>query len=125
MPKNCPPDCECCARSLVAISKAREVYAFLIEISILPSQAPSMRTWDTRLPPSSAMAMFIGCPISAAFFSAAAITRRASSKRTMFSPFGVCRIQEQETGETGGELTVHDTDVVVTYRQRPAGRQKP
>jgi hypothetical protein len=40
------------------------------------------------LPPSSATAMFMGCPISAAFFSAAAITLRASVKETpaMFTP---------------------------------------
>src|SRR5271166_5814495 len=49
---------------------------------MLPIQAPSMRTWATRLPPSSATAMFMGCPISAAFFSAAAIIRRASSSFT-------------------------------------------
>jgi alpha-D-ribose 1-methylphosphonate 5-triphosphate synthase subunit PhnL len=30
--------------------------------------------------------MFMGCPISAAFFSAAAITRRASAKLTIVSP---------------------------------------
>src|SRR5579871_1615114 len=82
MPKNCPPDCECVARSLVAMSNARDVKAFLIEISMLPSHAPSILTWDTRLPPSSATAMFMGCPISAAFFSAAAITLRASAKET-------------------------------------------
>src|SRR5216683_6761081 len=50
MPKNCPPDCECWARSFVAISKARDVNALLIEMSMLPIQAPSMRTWETRLP---------------------------------------------------------------------------
>src|SRR5467141_2894573 len=82
IPKNCPPDCECVARSLVAISKAREVYAFFWEMSMLPIQAPSMRTCATMLPPSSATAMFIGCPISLAFFSAAEITRRASSSFT-------------------------------------------
>src|SRR5580692_1625918 len=37
-----------------------------------------MRTWETRFPPSSATAMFMGWPISAAFFSAAAMIRRAS-----------------------------------------------
>src|SRR5215469_14331979 len=86
MPKNWPPDCECVARSLVVMSKARDVYAFFIEISMLPSHAPSMRTCATRLPPSSATAMFIGCLISAAFFSAAAMTLRASSSLTIFSP---------------------------------------
>src|SRR5271157_5377434 len=49
---------------------------------MLPIQAPSMRTWATRLPPSSATAMFMGCPISCAFFSAAAMTRRASARFT-------------------------------------------
>ena len=33
-----------------------------------------MRTWETRLPPASATAMFMGCPISWDFFSAAAMT---------------------------------------------------
>src|SRR5438105_13608544 len=61
------------------MSKAREVNAFLIEISMLPSHAPSIRTCETRFPPSSQTAMFIGCPIWAAFFSAAAMSRRASS----------------------------------------------
>src|SRR5277367_796208 len=58
-----------------------------MEISILPIQALSIRACDTRLPPSSATAIFIGCPISAAFFSAAAITRRASAKLTIVSPY--------------------------------------
>src|SRR4051794_1865573 len=60
------------------MSKARLVQAFLIEMSTLPIHAPSIRTCATRLPPASATAMFIGWPISWAFFSAAAITRRAS-----------------------------------------------
>src|SRR5882672_3502386 len=63
------------------MSKARDVNAFFWAMSMLPIQALSMRTCATRLPPSSATAMFIGCPISEAFFSAAAITLRASSKR--------------------------------------------
>ncbi len=83
MPKNCPPDWECLARSCVLMSKAREVKAFLIEISILPSHASSMRTWATRLPPLSATAMFIGWPSSFAFFSAAAMIVRASSRVTI------------------------------------------
>jgi hypothetical protein len=50
-------------------------------------------------PPSSATAMFMGWPISAAFFSAALITRRASSNFTavMGSPFYVvCADQDME-----------------------------
>src|ERR1039458_10467324 len=39
------------ARSLVAISKARDVKALLMEISILPIQAPSIRTCTSRFPP--------------------------------------------------------------------------
>src|SRR5258707_732843 len=46
---------------------------------MLPIQAPSMRTWETRLPPSSTTAIFMGCLISTAFCSAAAMTLRASS----------------------------------------------
>src|SRR5258708_14350802 len=86
MPKNCPPDCECWDRSLVAISKAADVNALLIEMSMLPMQAPSMRTWDTRLPPSSTTAMFIGCLISTAFCSAAAMIFRASSSVIVMLP---------------------------------------
>src|SRR5262245_18259524 len=46
---------------------------------MLPIHALSIRTCATRLPPSSATAMFIAWPTSLAFFSAALITRRASS----------------------------------------------
>src|SRR5439155_21803951 len=49
---------------------------------MLPIQALSIRMWATMFPPSSATAIFIGCPISLAFFSAALITRRASSSIT-------------------------------------------
>ena len=94
MPKNWPPDWQWVARSLVAMSKAREVKAFLIEMSMLPSQALSMRTWATRLPPASATAMFIGWPISAAFFSAAAMTRRASLSVTMI--LVLCSLERNE-----------------------------
>src|SRR5215210_3917178 len=46
---------------------------------MLPTNAPSIRTWALRLPPASTTAMSIGCPISLAFCSAAAMTCRASS----------------------------------------------
>src|SRR5882672_9132932 len=49
---------------------------------MLPIQALFIRMWTTMFPPSSATAIFIGCPISLAFFSAALITRRASSSFT-------------------------------------------
>src|SRR5712672_2940141 len=60
-----------------------------MEISMLPIHALSIRTCATMFPPSSATAMFMGWPISLAFFSAALITRRASSNSTavMGSPF--------------------------------------
>jgi hypothetical protein len=48
------------AKSLVVMSNALEVQAFLMEISTLPIQALSIRTWATRFPPASATAMFIG-----------------------------------------------------------------
>src|SRR5258705_2264994 len=51
-------------------------------MSMLPIQALSIRMWATMFPPSSATAIFIGCPISVALFSAALITRRASSSFT-------------------------------------------
>src|SRR5436853_3978534 len=49
---------------------------------MLPIQALSIRMWATMFPPSSATAIFIGCPISFALFSAALITRCASSSFT-------------------------------------------
>src|SRR6266853_5759550 len=57
---------------------------------MLPIHALSIRTCATMFPPSSATAMFMGWPISVAFFSAALITRRASSNFTavMGSPLG-------------------------------------
>src|SRR5580693_3733472 len=60
-----------------------------MEISMLPIHALSIRTCATMFPPSSATAMFMGWPISVAFFSAAPIMRRASSNFTavMGSPF--------------------------------------
>src|SRR5258705_3128448 len=51
-------------------------------ISMLPIEALSIRMCATMFPPSSATAIFIGCPISFALFSAALITRRASSSFT-------------------------------------------
>src|SRR5205807_5272045 len=58
---------------------------------MLPIHALSIRTCDTIFPPSSATAIFIGWPISLAFFSAALITRRASSNFTAVtsSPFAI------------------------------------
>src|SRR5579884_171596 len=66
------------------MSKAREVKALLMAMSMLPSHAPSMRSKASRFPPSSTTAMFIGWPISEAFFSAAAITLRARSRVIMY-----------------------------------------
>src|SRR6185312_11294488 len=66
--------------------KAREVKALLIAMLIEPIQALSMRIWEIRLAPSSTTAMFIGWPISIAFFSAASIIRRASASFSMGTP---------------------------------------
>src|SRR5258705_2379267 len=88
MPKNWLPGCELSPRSLVVMSKAREVQAFLMEMSMEPSQALSMRTWAMRLPPASATAIFMGWPISAAFFSAAAMMRRGAAWLNMGVLFG-------------------------------------
>src|SRR5437879_13830768 len=49
---------------------------------MLPIPALSLRMLVTMFPPSSSTAIFIGCPVSLAFFSAALITRRASSSFT-------------------------------------------
>jgi len=51
-------------------------------MSMLPIQAPSIRTWATMFPPSSAHRDVHGLADSFAFFSAALITRRASSSFT-------------------------------------------
>src|SRR3989442_8000853 len=61
---------------------------------MLPVQALSIRTWATMFPPSSATAIFIGCPISLAFFSAALITRRASSSFTTDIDFSLRLFQQ-------------------------------
>lgn len=39
------------------------VNALLIEMSMLPIQAPSMRAWATRFPPASTTATLLGDPI--------------------------------------------------------------
>jgi hypothetical protein len=65
-------------RSLVVMSKAREIQAFFCAMSMEPSQALAIRSKAMRLPPSSTTATFMGWPSSSAFFSAAAMMRRAS-----------------------------------------------
>jgi len=88
IPKNWPPGCEFSPRSLVLMSKARAVKALLIEMSTLPIHAPSIRAWQTRLPPASTTAMFIGWASSPALFSPAAMTRRASCNVTLCTDLG-------------------------------------
>src|SRR5882724_596910 len=61
---------------------------------MLPIHALSIRMWATMFPPSSATAIFIGCPISLAFFSAALITRRASSSFTADIDFSLYLFQQ-------------------------------
>src|SRR3954454_9157484 len=56
-------------------------------MSILPSQAPSMRTCATRLPPASTTARFIGWLISVAWASPAARTRFASASENVCCSF--------------------------------------
>ena len=63
------------------MSNAREVNALLMAISMLPIQAPSIRSKATRFAPASTTAMFIGTPISFAFSRPARMTFRAASKR--------------------------------------------
>ncbi len=60
------------------VESARRVGFLLGNIDTADPCRRPYGTWETRFPPSSATAMFIGWPISAAFFSAAAIIRRAS-----------------------------------------------
>src|SRR5579863_6832921 len=64
------------------MSKARDVNALFMAMSMLPIQAPSMRSKATRFAPASTTAMFIGTPISAAFFSPLRMTSRACSSVT-------------------------------------------
>jgi hypothetical protein len=49
-----------------------------------------MRACETRLPPASTTAMFMGCLMSAAFFSAAAMMVRASARVSMGRLRGWC-----------------------------------
>ena len=68
--------------------KSRNLTGTLVAVGLLHGissaaiAALSMRTCATMLPPSSATAMFMGWPSSFAFFSAAAMIRRASSSLT-------------------------------------------
>src|SRR6266436_3097856 len=77
---------------------------------MLPIQALSIRMWVTMFPPSSATAIFIGCPISLAFSSAALITRRASSSLTadMDSSLQLFQhvVRRPEVGELVQQVTV-------------------
>src|SRR6202044_1503659 len=69
---------------------------------MLPIHALSMRTCATMFPPSSATAMFMGWPISLAFFSAALIMRRASSNFTaVMVLLLLCVIRPRKIGEVG------------------------
>src|SRR5215469_16610294 len=76
------------------MSKARAVKALLMATSMLPIQAPSIRTWASRLPPPSTTAMFIGWPISFALLSPAAITRLASSSLIIITSRDPLRVQQ-------------------------------
>src|SRR6202008_334123 len=77
-----------------AAGMSKEHAALLIERSMQLTEAPSMRAWLTRFPPASTTAIFIGCPISRAFSSAAAMTQRASLNVIMASSseLRLCRI---------------------------------
>jgi hypothetical protein len=56
MPNNGLPDCAILPSFSVGMSNARAVQALLMEMSTLPSHAPSMRTWATSPPPASTTA---------------------------------------------------------------------
>ena len=75
-----PPGCDAAPMSPVFMSKKRAVRAFLMEMSMLPSQAPSMRAKALRFPPASTTAMFIKVSISAAFCCAASTRACACAK---------------------------------------------
>src|SRR5260370_14401778 len=79
-------------------------------MSMLPIQALSIRMCATMFPPSSATAIFIGCPISFALFSAALITRRASSSFTADIDSSLQLFQHvvrrAQVGELGEQIAV-------------------
>src|SRR4029077_6580472 len=77
-----------------------------MEISMLPIHALSIRTCATMFPPSSATAMFMGWPISLAFFSAALITRRASSNFTAVIGSPLCVMWRLQIGELAEQIVV-------------------
>src|SRR5258707_166538 len=81
------------------MSNARAVHALLMEMSMLPIQAPSMRTCAMRFPPASTTAMFIGCFCACASFSAAAMTRRASASVTIRAPPGQIDVRSTRNGD--------------------------
>src|SRR6266481_2202812 len=77
---------------------------------MLTIQALFIRMWATMFPPSPATAIFIGYPISVAFFSAALITRRASSSFTADIDFSLQLFQHvvrrAQVGELGEQIAV-------------------
>src|SRR5208337_5017158 len=85
MPNSGPPGCESVPMTPVSMSNQRAVRALRWAMSILPSQAPSMRTKALRLPPASTTAMSIFVLISAAFCFAAATIRSAASRVKSFA----------------------------------------
>ena len=82
MPKNWSPDWEFSPRDLVSRSKAREVQAFLTEMSMEPIQALDIRSKARRCPAEQTTAMHMGWPIASALVVATAMMERASARVT-------------------------------------------
>src|SRR4051794_10219828 len=88
-------------------------------MSTLPSQASSIRTCATRLPPASTTAMFIGWPISVARASPAARTRLASASETVCCSFTSCpspRCQDMRCSTPTSAVLAVDQAAWFTYR---------
>src|SRR5213593_4994007 len=80
IPYKGPPGCESFPISPVFMSNQRAVRALRIEMSMLPSHAPSMRANAFRLPPASTTAISMRVLSCAAFFFAAAMIFSDASK---------------------------------------------
>src|SRR2546426_10932776 len=96
IPYKGPPGCESFPISPVFMSNQRAVRALRIEMSMLPSHAPSMRANAFRLPPASTTAISMRVLSCAAFFLAApTIVSDASNVRS-----SAIRHLARESGQT-------------------------
>src|SRR3954447_6706373 len=106
-----PPGCERAPMSPEGMSKYRAVRAFRMAMSMLPSQAPSMRWNVLRFPPASTTATFIKVSISSALRMALSRTLRASG--LLMSAMGhLSRIGSNKVSPRSGRSDRHGILVV-------------